>query len=404
MRYIFFIAGLLLALTSYSQKKFLFDATKAETAGNADWIIDADKWNLDYTPYAHTGGEESNAQRFPTPSQNNITSGTGEYYWRGALSAWGVELVKKGYYVETLPYNGKITYLDQGNPQDLSNYDVFVVCEPNIKFTSSEKSAMLHFIKNGGGLFMISDHNNSDRNGDGDDSPYIWNDFMNNNSVQNNPFGFKFDYEFFNEKTNNIPSLSNDPLLNGSYGKVSRVEFYGGTSLTIYPAQNSTVKGVVFKEGASVNGTKKVMCAYAEFGKGKVVALGDSSPADDGSGDYGDNLYDGWMEDANGNHRRLIMNGSVWLATATTAVENITTINKNIKIYGQNSQIVVSAYGGLISKNCVVNVYSITGDLIINGVKPLKDKTVIDVPSKGVFIYTVTQNKRTIQTGKVMVW
>ena len=57
-----------------AQKKFLFDASKAETAGNADWIIDADHWNLDYIPYATLGGNEANAQRFPTPSQNNITS------------------------------------------------------------------------------------------------------------------------------------------------------------------------------------------------------------------------------------------------------------------------------------------------------------------------------------------
>ncbi len=147
MKYILFIATMMLATISFSQQKFLFDASKAETAGNADWVIDADKWNLDYTPNAHTGGYEANAQKIPTPSQNNISSGTKEYYWKGALSAWGIELVKKGYYVETLPYNGDITYLNPGNPQDLSNYDVFVVCEPNIKFTNSEKSAIIHFVK-----------------------------------------------------------------------------------------------------------------------------------------------------------------------------------------------------------------------------------------------------------------
>ncbi len=403
MRYIFIITGLLLALTSFSQKKFLFDASKAETAGNADWIIDADKWNLDYTPYAHTGGEEANAQRYPTPAQSNVTSGTGEYYWRGALSAWGIELVKKGYYVETLPYNGKITYLDQGNPQDLSNYDVFVVCEPNIKFTSSEKSAILHFVKNGGGLFMIADHNNSDRNGDGDDSPYIWNDLMTNNQVQNNPFGIKFDYEFFNEKTNNIPTLSSDPLLNGPYGKVTRVEFYGGTSMTIYPLQNSTVKGVVFEEGSSVNGKKNVMCAYAEYGKGKVVALGDSSPADDGSGDYGDNLYDGWLEDANGNHRRLIMNGSVWLATSTTSVNQIVSDNYDIKVFGQGRSVVFSV-SGLPAGNYTIRIYNSTGkEIYLLTTSNLNKNLKMNVPVSGLYVFAITQNGKLIRSGKVMI-
>ena len=403
MKHILFIAGLLLALTSYSQQKFLFDATKAETAGNADWVIDADKWNLDYTPYAHTGGDEANAQRFPSPSQSNISSGTGEYYWRGALSAWGIELVKKGYSVETLPYNGQITYLNPGNPQDLSNFDVFVVCEPNIKFTSSEKSAILAFVKNGGGLFMVSDHDNSDRNGDGFDSPYIWNDLMNNNSIKSNPFGIKFDFEFFNEKTNNIPSSSNDPLINGPYGKVSRVEFYGGTSMTLYPNKNATVKGVVFKEGSSTGGTKNAMCAYARYGTGKVVALGDSSPADDGTGDNGDNLYDGWLEDANGNHRRLIMNGSVWLATPTTAIANNIIPRLNIKVFSSNKTIFFSCNDELI-QNAIITLYDLSGKLIntlsnVSGNKQYSSTA----PGNGLYIYKLKTSTGHYFTGKVLV-
>jgi hypothetical protein len=315
--FFFFIS---ISFKGIAQKKFLFDASKAETAGNADWIIDADHWNLDYTPYAHLGGNEANAQRYPSPAQNNIHNNTSETYWKGALSAWGVELVKRGYTVETLPYNGQITYMNSSNVQDLSNYDVFVVCEPNIKFTSSEKSAILQFVKNGGGLFMVADHNNSDRNGDGYDSPFIWNDLMFNNSMENNPFGIKFDYEFFNEFTNNIVNNAGNPITNGEYGKVTKVEFYGGTSMTLYPNANGSVHGVVYKQYASVPGNQNVMCAYASFGEGKVVALGDSSPADDGSGDIHDNLYDGWLEDANGNHRKLIMNGSVWLAEVYTSL------------------------------------------------------------------------------------
>ncbi|MFY0108250.1 hypothetical protein ABTP98_19440, partial [Acinetobacter baumannii] len=83
-----------------------------------------------------------------------------------------------------------ISYGNTANPQDLSYYSVFVVDEPNIIFTAAEKTAILRFVQNGGGLFMISDHDISDRNNDGYDSPDIWNDLMQNNSVQANPFGF----------------------------------------------------------------------------------------------------------------------------------------------------------------------------------------------------------------------
>lgn len=316
--YLLFIAFVFSLPVSFAQIKILFDNTKAETANNADWVIDADSWNLDISPNPTLGGNEANAQQIPTPAQSGITSATTEDYWTGALSAWGVEAVKQGYYVETLPYNGSISYGNSNNPQDLSNYSIFVVCEPNILYTASEKTALLTFVQNGGGLFMIADHDNSDRNGDGYDSPAVWNDFLTNNGIQNNPFGIVFDYEYFTDATNNIPYLPGDPLLHGSYGDVTTTEFYGGTTMTISPSQNASVKGVIYRSGYSNTGNTGVMCAYATYGNGKVVALGDSSPADDGSGDPNDNLYDGWIEDANGAHERLIMNATIWLAEHET--------------------------------------------------------------------------------------
>ena len=80
-------------ITTATPKKFLFDATKAETAGNADWVLDAD----------------TSPQRFPTPAQSNITATTTENFWRGGLSAWGIALVKLGHTVETLPLRTAIT-------------------------------------------------------------------------------------------------------------------------------------------------------------------------------------------------------------------------------------------------------------------------------------------------------
>ena len=49
----------------------------------------------------------------------------------------------------------------------------------------------------------------------------------------------------------------------------------------------------------------------AVFGTGKVVALGDSSPTDDGTGAPGDVLYNGWSAYS---HSKLLLNASLWLA------------------------------------------------------------------------------------------
>lgn len=190
---IFFLLGFAL---NAQQVKILFDDTKAETANNTDWIIDADAHNLGWNPNASlNGGSESNAQQTPLPAQSNIISSTSETYWSGALSSWGIDCVKRGYAVETLPYNGAITYNNSSNNQDLSKYKIFVVCEPNIRFTTTEKSAIIAFVQNGGSLYMISDHTQSDRNNDGWDSPAIWNDLLSGSGITFNLTNISFTNE-----------------------------------------------------------------------------------------------------------------------------------------------------------------------------------------------------------------
>ena len=190
---------ILLPLALHGQ--VLFDATKAEMAGNADWVIDADAHDLRVGSTDGSGtrgsGNESDPQRIPTPAISGITASTIETYWAGSLSAWAVALAKAGVAsIETLPVfitptsntRSRITYGDGTNPQDLSNYEMFVVCEPNIAFTAAEKTAILNYVSSGGTLFMISDHTGSDRNSDGIDSVGVWNDFLGTTSV----FGFKY--------------------------------------------------------------------------------------------------------------------------------------------------------------------------------------------------------------------
>jgi hypothetical protein len=353
-----------ISLFSQPAVKILFDATKAQTAGNADWEIDADTYNLSWNPNASTtgGGNEANAQRFATASQSLITASTPETYWTGSLSNWGVDCVKKGYVVETLPYNGLITYGNTSNAQDLSNYKVFIVDEPNILFTAAQKTAMMQFVQNGGGLFLISDHTISDRNNDGSDSPVIWNDFITNNGVLNSALGFTFDLANISQTSSNIPNLPTDSLLHGPMGNVTQVKWSNGTTIAMNPAQNASVKGVVYATGSSF-GNANVMCAYARVGNGKVAAIGDSSPTDDGTGDPNDVLYNGYTLDAAGNHQRLLMNITIWLARGGSSTTNIkeNTLS-NISIYPNPTSDNLTIDHNMI--NCTAQILDISGRLI----------------------------------------
>lgn len=277
-------------------KKFLFDASQGETAGNADWVIDQDN---------------NNPQRIPTPLQSTVTSTTSGTYWTGAISSWGIALVKKGHTVETLPTTGSITYNVTTNAQDLKNYNVFVVDEPNIRFTTAEKQAILNFVFNGGGLFMVVNHSGSDRNNDGWDSPAIWNDMMTNNGLISNPFGFSVALTNITELSNNVlPSSSLNPILYGTEGVVTNLDYHNGSTLTLTPTVNPNVKGLIWRK-TYAQGTSNVMCATSTYGQGRIFVVTDSSPIDDGNGAPNNTLFNGWTTYS---HIPLFMNASQWLA------------------------------------------------------------------------------------------
>ncbi len=390
------ILTILLVVNSilYSQQKILFDATKAETANNADWVIDSDLFNVKYSHGNITfNGNESNPQRFPTPDQSTVTSTTTEDYWTGGLSAWGIESVQQGWQVETLPIGQQITYGDSQNEQDLSNYDVFVVCEPNQLFTNDEKTALLNFVYNGGNLFMISDHNNSDRDGDGYDSVDVWNDFLNNNSTGGNPFGLQVNGDNIREASTNIAPLNNNEILHGTFGDVTSIEFYNGATFSIDQTENFSVTGLVFRDNVSTTGLDQIMVASVEYGQGKVLAVGDSSIVDDGSGDPNDHLYDGWLSDANGNHRRLIMNAMEWMLNSTNAIL-INADNQNLKIYAHKNEIHINVKG-----NYLLKLYDLSGREILQ--RKTEQSQSFVLPYKGIIFYRLLQNNFLVKVGKL---
>jgi hypothetical protein len=278
--------------------RVLFDDSKAETAGNADWIV-------------------STAMPDPTAQNANPTN---ESSWTGAISAWGVALQRTGgYSLKTLPPGNAISY-GGGGALDLANFDEFVMPEPNSPLSTSEKAAIMHFIQNGGGFFLIVDHTGSDRNNDGWDSVRIGNDLLTNNGVDNtDPFGFSIDAVDISSENAVAISAGGNPVLGGPFGTVTGSIIRDGSTQTLRPADNPAVKGLVWRPSANPSGSTGAFFSTSTFGTGRVAVWGDSSPIDDGTGQSGNTLFDGW-DDPAGTDAVLALNATAWLAGSGTTV------------------------------------------------------------------------------------
>ena len=287
--------------------RILFDAAHAQTAGNADWVLDEDSCGI--------------AQRYPTPDQSLITSTTSETFWSGALSAFGVDIVKKGFAVESLPAGNSLTYGNTANPQDLANYQVLVSCEPNTRFSATEIAAIRSFVQNGGGLLLIADHAGSDRNNDGYDSPVIWNEVMGAPSL----FGFSFltnsadpNAWFDDNPDDNYTRDTTSPIIfTGPYGIPSAgrgLGLFGSDTMNLDLTANASVKGHVWKRGAVADtSTTLVTMATATYGSGRVAALPDSSTAEDATNGCSHTTYTGY-NDTRFDNGIIIANAVAWVA------------------------------------------------------------------------------------------
>jgi hypothetical protein len=273
-------------------KRVLFDDSKQETAGNADWII---------------------STAMPDPTAQN-THPTTERSWTGAISAWGVALQRTGQYsLRTLPPGSLITF-GAGGALDLANFDELVLPEPKAPLSAAEKTAIMRFVQGGGGLFLIVDHTGSDRNNDGWDSVRIGNDLMTSNGVDNtDPFGLAIDRVDVGTENAVAARIAGNPVLTGAAGTVTGAIIRDGSTQTLRPADNPAVRGLVWRPSANQSGTTGAFFTTSTFGTGRVAVWGDSSPADDGTGQPGNNLFNGW-DDPAGTDATLALNATAWLA------------------------------------------------------------------------------------------
>jgi hypothetical protein len=242
---------------SNAKKVVLFDLSKREASGNADWRID------------------------------------------GGYSSWADELRRQGFEPRSITDKSI-------SSQTLQDANVLVIPEPQNPFSDAERQAILGFVQRGGGLLMIADHRDSDRDNDGWDSPEVFNGW-DGTTPGNTPseyrksldaassFGMSFSFASgFRDPVITIKPLVMHSVVDG----LSSAGIYVGTSLD---------KGTPLM---GANG--KTYLAVNQIGKGRVLGYGDSSAFSDGTfSDGTKSKYNNWVNLSNA---RLAINAVKWLA------------------------------------------------------------------------------------------
>jgi PKD repeat protein len=285
-----------LGLAAQTPKKILFDHTRHEEAGaSAEWVIC------------------SASEPDPSPA-----APASEADWNGGISAWAFDLFKAGYKVQALPPGGRVTYGDATNAQDLSRYAVYVIPEPYVAFTAAEKQAILSFVQNGGGLFIVGNHPGAIRySGPGGTDAYtVFNDLVSVNG--GNPYGFTFvpghgPGDSLANTTSTAFATGTSPaeqaILRGAYGSLGLMDFHSYSYLSLNPAQNPSVLELLHTQ---VSGDTGAFIATCTVGSGRVVAISDSAPADDGTtSTSGKSLHNSYTLNSN---RAFFLNATAYLA------------------------------------------------------------------------------------------
>lgn len=266
--------------------RILFDAGHAQSSGrHADWIIDDD---------------------VPVPRPLEPSSPED---WSGGISSWAYALYKTGRY-EVESTNRPLSFGNPENPQDLSRYDVLILCEPNTDLTPSERAAVILFVREGGGLFMIANHFSSDRNNDGIDSTGIFNKLELHTGIHFQGSGEHNSWVRGGHYTANF-GHDDVPILHGPFGPVEMIYLHGLGTISVVKSQNPTARGHIWLKGTrqvDIN----IILATSRLGKGRIAALSDSSVVDDGTtGTPGRRLYNNWGKVSN---RYLLLNITEFLA------------------------------------------------------------------------------------------
>ncbi|MDD2998252.1 MAG: hypothetical protein PHV05_04265, partial [Candidatus Riflebacteria bacterium] len=208
----FLFVTLMLMATCLSAEaaNVLYDDTHGQTAGNADWVPAG--------AYSEVV-DMLKANDFKVESLSQVTSGR----------VFTTELLK--------------------------NYDAIILAEPNNPYAKDEAQIFIDYVKNGGGIFMIGDHGNADRDGDGWDAVRALNEFC-------PKFGFKF-------QGNSVYEAPVSGAINQSHPAMfgfKSVGIWAGSTFDIIEAQDAKAVGLIDSRIS-----KSPYIVASEFGAGRVV-------------------------------------------------------------------------------------------------------------------------------------
>ncbi len=313
-------------------KTVLFDVSHGGSAGQSDWVID------------------------------------------GGFSDFADALVKKGYTVREYRGvdkngDGVVRFSDDRNPDQadqneaviqfdaIKDADVFVMSESNRPFRKDEQEALSQFVDSGKGLFFIADHYNADRNLNSWDATEVFNGYNRSTNQEfkyqdhygdlRNPqeaadgwlaknFGIRFRFNAINclaGASDIVPAAESEQITTG----VQPILMAAGCTLAIVDPE--LAKGIIYLKNndpasswpKAVEGARGGLyfggrhegpyVAISKPNKGKAAFIGDSSPIEDKSPKYREeigggtkSLHNGWNDP--GNAARLSVNIVDWLATS----------------------------------------------------------------------------------------
>lgn len=197
-------------------------------------------------------------------------AGNADWTLTGAYSSLGDLIRLEGMDV-TAHTTGEVT------SDVLEGVSVLILPEPNRPFSDGESTCIRDWVAGGGGLFMIGDHAGSDRDGDGWDSVDVL-------TRLGAPLGLVFAHRWLDEQPLRGP-VDEGPLT----AWVRHMAAWGGTTLGRTRLNGA---GGGLRSGFGGPGGGGLVLAGALHGRGRVVALGDSSPFDDGTGDPAKKLHE----------------------------------------------------------------------------------------------------------------
>jgi hypothetical protein len=230
---------------------------------------------------------------------------TSETSWNGGISSWGFDLHQSGrYQVRQLPTTGHLSWAS-GDVGDLQQYDVFISDEPELDFTTPEQQALLSFVEAGGGLFLVSDHSGAVRCTSCVEAWRVINAFLEQGA--SNAFGVRCDGNDVGS-SGLTGTVSSTPLGQrfsaGPFGSGSSLVYHSGSTVSVVAGHGSPQVVVSSSAGG-------MMAASELPSGGRLVLMGDSSPADDGTCMCSASIQNGWGESTD---RQVILNATAWLA------------------------------------------------------------------------------------------